>query len=332
MTPRALVLGATGHIGAHVVRALLAKGYAVRAAFRTPRYRFVLEALPIETVQLDVDDAAALRRALEGCEAVFHCAGFYPGFTDRRGPAVARGVAQIRRVFDVLAAHRLNRVVYTSSAATIAPVAGRAATEEDREPWPLAHWRPLYATVKIAMEHEVERYARQGMPVVIVNPSLCVGEYDAHPFSGRLVLLFAAGRMPCYLDHQFNVVYTGDVGLGHVLAAERGHIGARYLLSRRNVTLGEFARLVAGEAGVAPPRWRLPYPVALAGAAAAELMSSLTRREPLLARQTVQLTRHRQSLDGSKAIQELGLPQTTVEEAIRRALAWFRQHRYLEVV
>ena len=327
--PRALVLGATGHIGAHVVRALLAKGYAVRAAVRTPRYRFVLDGLPIETVPCDVEDAAALRQALGGCEFVFHCAGFYPRFTDRRERAVSRGIEQIRRVLDVLAAHRPARVVYTSSAATIAPVAGRAATEEDREPWPPAQWRPLYATVKIAMEREVERDARQGLPVVIVNPSLCVGEYDARPFSGRLVLLFGKGRMPCYLDHQFNAVYTGDVGLGHVLAAERGRIGTRYLLSHRNVTLGEFARLVAAEAGVRPPRWRLPYPVALAGATATELVAALTRREPRLARHAVQLTRHRQTLDGSKAVRELGLPQTPVEEAVRRALAWFRQHGYL---
>ena len=284
MTSRALVLGATGHIGAHVVRALLAKGYAVRAGYRNPRYRFVLDGLPLDTVPLDVEEPAALRQALDGCELVFHCAGFYPGFTDRREPAVARGLDQIRRVFDVFRDARVPRIVYTSSAATIAPVAGRPTTEEDREPWPLTHWRPLYATVKTAMEHEVERYARQGMPVAIVNPSLCVGEYDAHPFSGRLLLLFAKGRMPCYLDHQFNAVYTGDVGMGHVLAAERGGSGARYLLSNRNVTLGEFARLVAGEAGVAPPRWMLPYPAALAGAAVLEGLAAITRREPLLAR------------------------------------------------
>ena len=310
------------------MRALLAKGYAVRATFRNPRYRFVLEHLPIETVSLHVEDAAALRRALDGCEVVFHCAGFYPAFTDRRQPAIARGIEHVRRVFETLAAHRPARIVYTSSAATTAPVAGRPSTEQDGESWPLTHWRPLYATVKVAMEHEVERSRRDGLPVVIVNPSFCVGEYDAHPFSGRLILLLATGRLPCVLDHAFNVIYTGDVGLGHVLAAERGRVGERYLLSHRDVTLDQFARLVAHEAGVAPPRWRLPYPIALTGATVLEGIAALTRREPLLARQTVQWTRHRQSLDGSKAIRELGLPQTPVEEAIRRALGWFRQHGY----
>lgn len=325
------------------MRALLARGYRVRAAFRNPRYRFVLEGLPLEPLALDLEDAGSLRQALDGCGLVIHCAAYYPRFTDRRAQAVARGLDQIRRVFDVFRDARVPRIVYTSSAATIAPVAGRLATEHDREPcfavakprlrrgepWPLTRWRPLYATVKTAMEHAVDRYSRDGLPVVTVNPSLCVGEYDAHPFSGRLVLLFAKWRMPVYLEHAFNAVYTGDVGLGHVLAAERGRVGERYLLANRNMTLGEFARLVAREAGVPPPRWRLPYPLALAGAAATELASLVTRREPLLPRQVVRLTRHRQQLDGSKAVRELGLPQTPVEEAIRRALSWFRLHGYL---
>ena len=137
----AVVFGATGHIGAHVVRALLARGHDVRAAYRTPRYRSVLEGLPVDAVAADLDDPASIRRAVEGCDLVFHCAGYYPRFTDRHEPAAARGAAQIRRVFDVLRDRRVTRIVYTSSAATIAPRPDRPSTEADREPWshPLPH-------------------------------------------------------------------------------------------------------------------------------------------------------------------------------------------------
>lgn len=318
----------------------MANGYAVRASYRNPRYLSVLEHLPVEKIPLNLDEPAPLQNALEGCEWVFHCAGFYPrftplengfltGFTDQRAQAIERGVAQIRRVFEVLQANPVARIVYTSSAATIAPVIGRLATERDYEPWPLTHWRPLYATVKIAMEHAVMQYVQRGLPVVIVNPSVCIGEYDARPFSGRLVLLFAKGRLPVYLEHHFNAVYTGDVGTAHVLAAERGRIGERYLLSDRNLTLGEFARLVAQKAGVRPPRWKVPYVMAIIAAMVSELGAALTRTEPLLPRRAIQLARQDQRLDGSKARRELGLPHTPLEEAIRLALAWFRQHGYL---
>ena len=326
---RALVLGATGHIGAHIVRALLAERHEVRAAFRSERFLPGLDGLPVERVRVDLDSLDGLREALSGCDWVFHAAGYYPGFHARRERALARGIESTRRVLDSLRGASPSRVVFTSSAATIRRVPGRLADEADAEPWPLTSWRPLYATVKIAMEHEALAAARAGLPIVIVNPSLCVGEYDAHSFSGRAILAFAKYRVPCYVDHEFNAVYTGDVGLGHVRAAERGRLGERYLLTARNVTLRAFAELVAREAQVPPPRWRVPYRAALAAALASECIGMLTKREPLLPRAAVHTMRMGQRLDGTKALRELSLPQTPLEEAIRRALAWFRAHGYL---
>lgn len=352
---QALVLGATGHIGAHVVRALVAQGYSVRATYRNPRYRMVLEGLPVTTSQLDLEEPRQLRAAVEGCEIVFHCASFYPRFTDRRTQAIDRGVAQVQRVFDVFRASGVRKVVYTSSAATIPPpvcppkvgqwhwpfrpntgggtiphVSGRRSTEADAEPWPVTQRRSLYSTVKIAMEHAVMRYVHEGLPVVIVNPSLCIGEYDAHPFSGRLVLLFARGRLPVYLEYRFNAIYTGDVGQAHVAAAERGMPGERYLLAAHDVTLREFAHVVASQAGVAPPRWCLPYPLAITGAMMTELAAAITRTEPLFPRSLVQRSRRQsEGLESSKAQRVLGMPRTSLHEAIEKALAWFRHHRYL---
>jgi dihydroflavonol-4-reductase len=325
---RTLVLGATGHIGAHIVRALLQGGHQVRAAFRTERFLPVLDGLPVERIRVDLDTLEGLDQALAGCDWVFHAAGYYPGLRDRRRPAIERGIISTRRVLERIRAARVARVVFTSSAATIQRVPGRLATEEDAEPWPLADWRPLYAAVKIAMEHEALRAAQGGLPVVIVNPSVCIGEYDARPFSGRLLLVFVAWRLPVYLEHVVNAVYTGDVGLGHVRAAERGRIGERYLLTGQDVTLKEFAGLVAEAAGMTPPRWRLPYPLAMTAAALTELFAWATRTESLLSRQTVQTARAPQRLDGARARRELELPQTPIDEAIRRALGWFRAHGY----
>lgn len=311
------------------MRALLADGCSVRASYHDPRYLSVLDGLPIEHIQVDVEQSDALRAALEGCDWVFYAAGYYPRRHVRRAQAVARGVDAVRQVMRQAQAARPARVVFTSSAATIRQVPGRLASESDVEPWPLRAWRPLYAAVKIAMEHEALRWAQEGVPVVAVNPSLCIGEYDAHRFSGRAVLAFAKYRLPVYLDHYFNAVYTGDVGVGHVRAAQRGRVGERYLLTCRNLSVKEFADLVAQVSGVPPPRWRLPHPIALAIAALSELAAAATRTEPLLPRHAVHTSRGGQRLDGTKAVRELGLPQTPIEEAIRRAVAWFRQQGLL---
>lgn len=326
---RALVLGATGHIGAHIVRALLAEGHDVRAAYRTPRFLNVLEHLPIELVRVELDTLDGLPQALEGCDWVFQAAGYYPRFGASRQEALKQGMESTRRVLEAIQRACPRRVVFTSSAATIQRIPGRLANEQDAEPWPLPSWRALYTTVKIAMEQEALRASHEGLPVVIVNPSVCLGEYDAHLFSGLAILAFAKYRVPVYFDHQFNAVYTGDVGIGHVRAAERGGLGERYLLTCRNITVKEFARLVAEAAGVPPPTWRVPYRLALAAAVGSEAFAWLTRTEPLLPRQAVHNTRVGQWLDGTKAVREFALPQTSIEEAIRRALAWFRAHNYL---
>lgn len=327
---RALVLGATGHIGAHIVRALLAGRHTVRAAWRSDRYLEVLDGLPVDTARVDLDTLHGLREAAAGCDWVFHAAGTYPRTPEPPEAAIERAVSTLRRVLEELGRAGCARIVFTSSAATIRRLPDRLATEADAESWPPTTWRPLYAMVKIAMEHEALRAAREGLPIVIVNPSVCIGEYDAHKFSGRAVLVFAKARMPFYMDHTMNVVYTGDVGVGHVRAAERGRLGERYLLAGRNIALKDFAAIVARAAGTRPPRWRLPYPVVLTAALASELIARVTRTQPVLPRSAVHATvRQGPGLDASKARTELGLPQTPVEEAVARAVAWFRSRNLI---
>lgn len=325
----ALVLGATGHIGSHVVRALLAEGHKVRAVYRNERFLNLLAGLPVERVRLDLDQPEGLAEAARGCQWVFHAAGYYPRGHVPRQEAIRRGETAVRTVLGELARARPERVVFTSSASTIRPRLDRPVSEEDPEPWPLVRGKDLYGAVKVAMEREALRAASEGVPVVVVNPSLCLGEYDAHAFSGRAVLAYARYRLPWYTDTWFNVVYTGDVGLGHVRAAERGRLGERYLLAGENVTLKEFSAWVCEELGRPPPRWRIPYPWTLVVASAVELLSWIRRSEPLFTRQQARRIRHGYRLDGSKARRELGMPQTPVREAVRRAVQWFRQEGLL---
>lgn len=307
---KALVLGATGHIGAHVVRALLARGYAVRAAYRSEKYLSALDGLPVERAKVDLDHPEELREALRGCSWVFHAAGFYPSNRQPREEAIRTGIESVRRDLEEIRRAGSERVVFTSSAATFIESSS------------------LYAAVKIAMEQEALRAAGAGLPVVIVNPSLCIGEYDARVFSGRSVLAFAKYRPRWYTETSFNVVYTGDVGVGHVRAAEVGRVGERYLLAGQNVSLKEFGSLACRELGLPPPRWKIPPAVAYLAACGVELFSAVTGREPLFTREEARRIRGGYRLDGG-AVRELGLPQTPPAEAIRRAVAWFKQHGML---
>ncbi|MBI1952941.1 MAG: NAD-dependent epimerase/dehydratase family protein [Candidatus Omnitrophica bacterium] len=326
---KALVLGATGHIGAHIARALLAEGHEVRAAYRDERYLHVLEGLPVERVRVDLDRPQELRRALEGREWVFHAAGYYPFPPKPRREAIEQGVSSTRRILAEIGRARPVRIVYTSSAATIRSVPGKEADESDLESWPLTEWRSLYTTVKIAMEQEALRAVQEGLPITITHPSICIGEYDAHLLSGRLLTAFAKHRLPWITRACFNVVYTGDVGVGHARAAERGRAGEHYILCGENISLKEFASCVALETGVPAPKWNLPYSLAYAAGLGAEAMAWLTRREPLFTRQEVRRVAGGYRLDGSKARRELGLTPTPIKEAIRKALVWFRAHGML---
>ena len=272
----------------------------------------------------------SLRDLLEGCEWIFHAAGYYPPFRERRERAIERAIDSTRRILGEFRRAPAAKVVFTSSAATIRAVPGGQANEESEEPWPLTEWRPLYSSVKIAMEQEALRFCREGDPIVIVNPSICIGEYDARPFSGRVVLAFSKYKVPWTVETSFNVVYTGDVGVGHLRAAEKGRCGQRYLLAGHNVSLQEFAELVARLAGVRPPRWKIPYSAALFGARTMGLYARFTRTQPLVTIQEVRRVRGGYSLDGSKAIRELGCLKTPIEEAVRRALLWFKENGFLE--
>jgi dihydroflavonol-4-reductase len=299
---RALVTGAAGFIGAHVVTALTDAGAEVRA--------FDRHAPPGSTAEPvigDILDRDAVRRAAEGCDAIFHLAALY---SYARGDARAMQAVNVegtRVVLDVAARNGRRRVVHTSSCATCGPVPGRPATEADGPPaWELD---VPYKRTKVEGERLALRAAREGLDVVIVNPTTPVGPGDRRPTpTGRMVADVARGRSRAYLaGSALNVVAVEDVAASHLRAHERGRAGDRYLLGGENLTLREVFAIVAAAAGRTPPRAAIPWSLAYGAARVGDAASRLVGREPsLLVLDAVRVARLPMTFDDAKARHGLG--------------------------
>lgn len=335
MSPRrVLVLGATGAIGAHAVRACLAEGWRVRALVRPGRPTPDLAGLDVEAVQGDLLRPETLVPALTRCQAFVHAAAFYPTGRSSNERAARAALATVVPVFDAARRAGLERGVYVSSLSTIGPGRPPASRpgHHGGEPAPLVgretdtgEWDGAgpYFAAKAAMERAALRAAAEGLPLVVVNPSLCLGEYDRKPTSGRLVLEIARRGMPAYVEAPLNVVYTGDVGRGIARALERGRMGERYILGGTNTTFGWLVRQIAFELGVRPPRWQAPPALARVGGRLRDAADRL-RGRPAMTATGLDLLAHSQHLDASKAAVELGLSDLTpAVETVRRTVEWF---------
>jgi len=323
-----LVTGATGFIGANLVRELLRDGARVRVLVRPQSDRRVLAGLPVEVAVGDLLAPASLPPALEGVSVVYHVAADYRLWAPDPAVLYRVNVEGTRALLAAAAAARVARVVYTSSVGTLGiPPDGRPGTEST--PVRLEEMVNHYKRSKFLAEREAEAAAARGVPVVIVNPSAPVGPWDWKPTpTGRMLVDYLRGRMFAYLDTGLNLVHVRDVARGHIAAAERGRVGERYILGHAegNLRLGEIFARLAALTGVPAPRWRLPHAAALALATLFEAVARVTGREPLASRTAVAMARKRMFFDPGKAVRELGLPQTPVDEALRDAVAWFREH------
>jgi dihydroflavonol-4-reductase len=319
---KALVTGATGFIGSHVARALVEHGWQVRALVRpaTNGHRRAEIPAGVEVALGDVRDAGAVVRALDGCQALFHVAAAY----DLWSPDPARfydvNVRGTRAVLQAAQRAGVDRTVYTSSVSTIRP-GGDERGFADPE---LVHSH--YKRSKIL----AERVAFEFPNVVIVNPSTPIGRGDVRPTpTGKVVLDFLKGRIPAYVDTGLNLVDVEDVAEGHVLAYEKGQPGKRYILGNENVTLKAMLETLAAESGRRPPRIKLPLPVAYAAGAVSELVEGrLAKRAPTVPLQGVRMAGVPMFYDASRARRELGLPQTPIPVALRKAADWFEAHGY----
>lgn len=322
-----LVTGATGFVGSAVVRRLLAAGHAVRALVRQGRDHGNLEGLEVERVIGDLTDPASLKHAVSGCDAAYHVAADYRLWV--RDPKVMDrvNIEGTRNVMLAAAEAGCQRVVYTSSVATLGLRAdGTPADEHD--PSTLADMCGAYKRSKFLAEREVKRLVKQqGLPAVIVNPSTPVGPRDLRPTpTGRMVSDAITGRMPAYVETGLNIVHVDDVAEGHLLAMRHGKIGERYILGGENLYLRDILTRLAAMSGQPPPRIRLPHRLVLPMAWISECWARLTNNDdPRLTVTGIKLARKLMFFSSERARRELGYAPRPADEALRDAMEWFMQ-------
>jgi dihydroflavonol-4-reductase len=289
----------------------------------------LLAGLSVEIVDGDITEAATLRQCLKGCRLLFHVAALYSLWARDRRRFYEVNVEGTRRVLESAADVGVRRVVYTSTVGVLGiPSDGRPGSETT--PATLANMVGDYKRSKFLAEEVAREYAREGLPVVIVNPSAPIGPGDIKPTpTGQMIVDFLRGKMWAYLDTGLNLADVEDVAAGHLLAAERGTVGERYILGGQNLTLPEIFDLLGRIAGIRPPRIKVSASLILPLARLSEWISDrVTKRPPMVAVDAVRMAQKRMFFDGGKAVRELGMPQSPVEGALARAVQWFRANGY----
>jgi dihydroflavonol-4-reductase len=326
---RALVTGATGFVGAAVARALLAGGWQVRVLARSGSQRANISALAVDVIEGDLGDPQSLARAVHACRALFHVAAEYRLGARDPGALYRTNVDGTRNILHAARAAGVERIVYTSSVATVGiPSDGTPGTEAT--PVTLAQMIGHYKRSKYLGEQVALEAARAGSPIVIVNPSTPIGPGDIKPTpTGRIVLDAAAGRMPAYVDTGLNVVHVDDVAAGHLQAFDRGRLGERYILGGDDLTLQQILVAIAALVGRPVPRIRLPYAAVLPMAYVAEGFAALTGRSGRLTLEGLRMSRKRMYFASDKARHELGYCWRPPVEAFADAISWFRSRGVL---
>jgi dihydroflavonol-4-reductase len=329
---QALVTGGTGFIGSHVVRRLLTAKVKVRCLLRAASKRTNLDGLDVSYVVGDLGDGASLKTAFKDCQALFHVAADYRLWVRHPEDMDRINVEGTRHLFEAAADAHVERIVYTSSVAAVGrpEVNGQLGVgNETLDPSP-QQLVGAYKRSKFASDQLAREFARKGLPVVIVNPSAPIGSHDIKPTpTGKMIVDFLNGRMPGYVDTGMNFIDVEDVAEGHLLAYEKGKIGERYILGNKNLTLQGFLQLVARISERPAPRIRIPYAVAWLAGAVSTGISTITRQEPAIPLDGVRMAHAPMYYDASKAVRELGLPQTPIETAIEKAVRWFRENGYV---
>ncbi len=318
------VTGATGFVGSAVVRKLLDRKRRVRALVEPGAHAANLDGLPVERVEVDVTDYAAMRRALDGCETLFHLAAIYKTWLPDE--EIIHRVNVEGTVATLLAAQaaRVQRVVYTSSIAAVGLVENGLADETTK--FNLFDVANPYILTKWQSERVAMRFAEAGLPVVVVNPGFPFGPRDIAPTpTGAIILALLRKQVPGYGPGGICTIDVDDCAEGHLLAEEKGRVGERYILGNDNVTLKELFEVVCRVAGMPAPKLPLPGPLAASVALGMELWADhVSHKEPPATYRSIRYAQRNAFFSNAKAKRELGLPSRPLEETIRRAVEWFR--------
>ena len=326
---KTFVTGATGFIGASIVRELLRDGREVRVLVRPNSILSNLKGLDVELWKGDLLDTAGLRSGLKGCDVLYHAAADYRLWTRNSEEMYHTNVGGTAAVLEAAIENNISRVVYTSSVGTLGnPGDGTPGNEDTKVS--LADMVGPYKKSKFLAEREAEKFVARGLPLVIVNPSTPVGPWDIKPTpTGKIIVDFLKRKMPAYLDTGLNLIDVEDCARGHILAEQKGCTGRKYILGNANISLRDIFMMLQEITGIQAPKVRLPYAPVLVAAWLNEGLSKVTGREPLIPLAGVRMAAHHMYFDSGRAVSELGLSQTPVKEALERAVEWFRKNGYV---
>jgi dihydroflavonol-4-reductase len=327
---KALVTGGTGFVGSHLVRRLLERNAEVRCLVRPASRLDNLKDLPVEFITGDLRDTDSIKRAVRGTHMVYHCAADYRLWCKEPREMYESNVNGSRHVMQAAFDEGIERVVYTSTVGALGLNRDGAPADEET-PVSLDDMIGHYKRSKFLAEAEVRNWSARGLPVVIVNPSTPVGELDIKPTpTGKIIVDFLKGKMFGYVDTGMNLIDVGDCAEGHILAAERGRTGERYILGGTNLTLKQMFDALAQATDMPSPTMQVPHWVAETYARLENFWAiNVARRAPDVPVESVKMSRHRMWFDSQKAVRELGLPQSPIAEALLRAVEWFKEHGYV---
>ena len=320
----ALVTGASGFLGWHVAQLLTERGYRVRALCRPASQ---IRELDVERVTGDLRDPGSRAQAIAGCDLLFHVAADYRLWSRDPQELYASNVQGTRNILEAAERAQVQRVVYTSTVGCVGMPPG--VEGDETTPVAIGDMSGHYKRSKWLAEEAALQAAEGGAPVVIVNPTAPVGDHDWKPTpTGKIVLDFLRNRLPAFVDTGLNLIDVRDTAAGHLLAAERGKAGERYILGCENVTLKEILRRLAQITGKPAPTIQVPYAVAYATGLATTAWANLTGRPPLAPLEGVKMARKKMFVSWSKAARELGFSPGPVDLALRRAVDWFEANGY----
>jgi dihydroflavonol-4-reductase len=324
-----LVTGAAGFLGSHVTRQLVSRGESVRVLMRPSSNNRAISDLSLEYVTGDLRDKASLERAMNGVKRVFHVAADYRLWAKRPQDIYDSNVGGTKNLLAAAKNAGIEQLIYTSTVATIA--VDRPELPSESTDAKLEEMVGHYKRSKWMAEKEVLQAAKEGLPVIVAMPTTPVGPWDWKPTpTGKIILDFLNGKMPGYVETGLNFVGVEECAAGHLLVAERGKIGERYLLGAENLTLKGLLDLLARITGLRAPSMRIPHGVALGVAYVETAFSRLVGKEPQIPVEGVKIAQHKMFVDCSRARRELGFQPGPVAAALERAVRWYRANGYVK--